>query len=282
MFYFWRRSQSRSEDPPFWLRCWQSWGAVAARRVPAPPRPSGSERPLCPARWHHGALTLPHSGASRSHVTRFWLEVTPRDSPGRVRPGPARPRRKRQQRRLRFPLSPHGQLCPQEGPGKPLAGPLQATPAPPPPRNSKSQQRPVACGPRPPEGHSLAADQQLPSQDSRHARRGPDPSTDRRPPHPARREGAGGAWRGHLPRPRPALSSAHRAAFAGRPVCSAPLPAVTPSGSPLLSAPGAWTLDEWVLSERGTMPELSLGRRRAGKGWGPDEHGHPLLFLGSP
>lgn len=190
MFYFWRRSQSRSEDPPFWLRCWQSWGAVAARRVPAPPRPSGSERPLSPARWHHGALTLPHSGASRSHVTRFWLEVTPRDSPGRVRPGPARPRRKRQQRRLRFPLSPHGQLCPQEGPGKPLAGPLQATPAPPPPRNSKSQQRPVACGPRPPEGHSLAADQQLPSQDSRHARRGREsPSTDRRPPHPARRGG---------------------------------------------------------------------------------------------
>lgn len=167
---------------------------------------------------------LPNSGASQSHVTRFWLEVTPRDSPGRVRPVPA-------PSQAETPPA----LSPEPAQAAVSAGRAWETAGRPPPGHTFPHPHrgihkvtAASCGmwPRPPQGHGLAADQQLPSRDSQHARRGREHALHRRrPPAPRLGEaGAGGAWPTHLPLPRPALSSAHRTAFARWPVCSPPPP----------------------------------------------------------
>lgn len=136
----------------------------------------------------------------------------------------------------------------------------------------------MACGPRPPQGHRLAADQQLPSQDSQHARRGREhtlhwPQASCIPP-----PGRGGCRWGVEGTPAAALPCAqlrplHR--LRGRARLQAPLlppppapPGVTPSGSPLFSAPALGHPDGWLLLEWGTVPELTprlaLGTRREG------------------
>lgn len=239
---------------------------------------------------------LPYSGASQSHVTRSWLEVTPRGSPGRVRPAPAPSRAETPPAQsLRFPLSQHGPPRPQEGPGKPRAGPLRATHPPAPTAEfTKSQQRPVACGPRPPQGHRLAADQQLPSQDSPHAQRGREhalhwPQASLTPP------GRGGCRWGVEGTPAAAPPCAQLRPLRrlrGRARLQAPLlppsprpPRCDTQWQPFILSTGAWTPGRVAPVGMGnsarTDPEACAGDAQ-GRAGGRYQHGRPLLLLGSP
>lgn len=61
-------------------------GSVAAHAGSlAPLQGALSEQPLRPARWHQRALMLSRTGDQPVPLTRFWLEVSPRDSPGYFR-----------------------------------------------------------------------------------------------------------------------------------------------------------------------------------------------------
>lgn len=79
--------------------------------------------------------------------------------------------------------------------------------------------------PRPPQGHAWRLTSNSPPKIlSMLGGVGNTPSTGHRPPASRRleEEGAGGESRAHLPRPCPALSSAHCTDFAGEPVCRRP------------------------------------------------------------